>query len=285
MKKRKLALALAVTALITACSSGDDGADYVVCPVVRPISVEIDVDVTRASVIETSTLQHFYMYGAGTTYEVTRQTNGTWTISPDNWPSSAEDDKNVTFYAYNTDAASDFDSSGNNVTLSVAEDAFAQKDLLVATTTTSYDATGGSGKVSLTFDHVCTAPRVSLTMTNTLRNALGSDNLKVTKVLLRDIKKSGKYSLTTGEWTVNDETTNYTLTNNTDGITVTTEQQFLPCDYLFLIPQSLNGASIDVTYQIGAKEPRTKNILLNKTLEKGNTNPINIPIGTSFNYE
>ena len=283
MKKRELALALAVTALITACSSGDDGADYVVCPVERAISVEIDV--TRASVIETSTLQHFYMYGAGTAYEITKQTDGTWKINPNSWPSSAKDNENVTFYAYNTDAANDYDPSGNYVTLSVAEDAFAQKDLLIATTTTSYDATGGSGKVSLTFDHVCTAPRVSLTMTNTLRAAIGSDNLKVTKVLLRDIKKKGKYNLSTRQWTVNDETTDYTLTNNTDGITVTTEQQFLPCDYLFLIPQSLNGASIDVTYQIGAKEQKTKNIQLNQTLKEGKTNPIDIKIGTSFNYE
>lgn len=272
MRKTTLAVAMSALALLAACSSEDENDDFIVCPVERPISVAVG---TRAAQITTSTLQHFYMYGKEQTYEITRQQYA-WNITPNSWPNGAEDDEEVTFYAFNTDAASGYHPNGNYISLSVAEDAFNQKDLLIATNTTSFAATNGTGNVDLTFDHVCSALAVSMQMSNTLKTALGANDLKVLKVVLKNVKKSGRYDLTTHQWTANEETTDYTLSNSTEGVTMTTEKYFLPCGYLFLIPQNLSESTIDVEYQIGAKTPKVKTYTLNKELRGNVKDTLNI---------
>lgn len=282
MKKQKLALAFMTMAFITGCSSSDDNENFVVCPVERPISVQVG---TRAAVITTSTLQGFYMYGKEQKYKISRNNDGTWNIDYSSWPSNADDDEEVTFYAYNTDTSDSYNSNDNYITHIVAEDAFTQKDLLYAQQTTSYNATGGTGLVSLTFDHACAALAISLEMTNTLKNIIGDDNITVTKVMLKNVKDRGHFYLSTKEWTEDaTSTANYTLTNSEIVISSAATKHFMPCEHLFLIPQDLSASTIEVTYRIGSKEEKTKITNLAQQLTANKKDTINVKIGTSYNY-
>lgn len=76
----------------------------------------------------------------------------------------------------------------------------------------------------------------------------------------------------------------YTLTNA--DINLTTDYQKLPCNWLFLIPQTQSGLSLEVKYTVDkSADVKTKVINLDDqkgTWTSGYEYTINIRVGTSF---
>lgn len=261
---------LTSAAMLTACSSDDDGTVNV-----RPLSVEINCGDTRADITKTSTLAEFKMYGADRTYNFEKTSTG-WISNNSSWP-SVGNDVVVDFYAYDGGVKID---NENSIDVTVAEDAFNQKDILYAKNSTSYNATGETGKISLTFDHACAALAVSMEMSSELKSALETSNrnLTVTRVVLKNVKNSGRFNLATKEWSEVNGTADYTLTNSDIVITPADTKHFMPCKYLFMIPQSLNGASLEVSCKVGTSTKiKTLNFPLdNKTLTQNKKDTLNI---------
>ena len=233
----------------------------------------------RAPIITTSSLSAFSMYGANTSYKLTKGSQ--WKASPNYWPSSASSNVDVTFYAYSDGT---FNTKGNFIQFNVDGNAFEQKDLLVATTTTSNQASGGY--VNLNFDHACAAVQFNMGMTSKLNGQLGPKELTVNSVTLKNVFNSGEYYYSEG-WknlSVKLEQGNnpsYTLTNS--DITISTELQPLPCEYIFMIPQTLTDALLEVKYTVGSSEAKTTNIpLSNITWAAGRKYTINVKLNTSM---
>ena len=234
---------IASAAMFTACSSDDDE-----IVITRPLSVEIDCSETRADLTTTSTLAGFKMYGADRTYEFKKETTG-WTSDNSHWP-TVGNDVVVNFYAY--DGGTKIDGA-NRIDVTVDENAFEQKDILYAKRSTSFSETGETGKINLTFHHACAALNVSVELSATLKTALqtANKNITITSVTLNNVKNNGKFDLDTEEWSDAGGTANYTLTNGDITIEPTSSKIFLPCNYLFMIPQSLDGASFEVLCKVG----------------------------------
>lgn len=127
------------------------------------------------------------------------------------------------------------------LTYTVPSDAADQKDIVVA----SPDETPGNYNAaqSLTFNHICTAVRFvtgSQMQPGTIRS-----------VALKGVRHNGSYDLATGEWTLNDNVTNFTQSldkemsgNETDGTEVATgEATFM------MLPQTLpTNAKVEVVF-------------------------------------
>lgn len=233
----------------------------------------------RAPIITTSSLSAFSMYGASTSYKLTKGSQ--WKASPNYWPYNVLPNVDVTFYAYSDGT---FNTKGNFIQFNVDGNAFEQKDLLVATTTTSNQASGGY--VNLTFDHACAAVQFNMGMTSKLNGQLGSKELTVNSVTLKNVFNSGEYYYSEG-WknlSVKLEQGNnpsYTLTNS--DITISTELQPLPCEYIFMIPQTLTDALLEVKYTVGSSEAKTTTIpLSNITWAAGRKYTINVKLNTSM---
>lgn len=254
---------------------------------------------TRAEITTTSTLKEFKMFGI-ITYTVSKTGDG-WTVSGGYWPYGYDV---VSFYAY-----TDGDFYPNNETpyisftqSAISEDAFHQHDLLVAKNTASY--TKDLGTVSLTFDHACAAVNFNVQMTNKLATdeRWGSNTLTVTSIKLNNVYNTGKYSYESSSdkkqgW--NDlgygivdnrpKPPTYTLINS--DITVTTEPKALPCNSLFMIPQTRTAKDpfdvttdvyLEVTYKINNEAEQTWNIPMDVNWEAGTEYTINIKLGTSL---
>ena len=233
----------------------------------------------RAPIITTSSLSTFSMYGANTNYKLTKESQ--WKAVPNYWPYNVLPNVDVTFYAYSDGT---FNTKGNFIQFNVDGNAFEQKDLLVATTTTSNQASGGY--VNLTFDHACAAVQFNMGMTNKLNGQLGTKALTVNSVTLKNVFNSGEYYYSEG-WknlSVKLEQGNnpsYTLTNS--DITISTELQPLPCEYIFMIPQTLTDALLEVKYTVGSSEAKTTTIpLSNITWAAGRKYTINVKMNTSM---
>lgn len=233
----------------------------------------------RAPIITTSSLSTFSMYGANTNYKLTKESQ--WKAVPNYWPYNVLPNVDVTFYAYSDGT---FNKNGNFIQFNVDGNAFEQKDLLVATTTTSNQASGGY--VNLTFDHACAAVQFNMGMTSKLNGQLGSKELTVNSVTLKNVFNSGEYYYSEG-WknlSVKLEQGNnpsYTLTNS--DITISTELQPLPCEYIFMIPQTLTDALLEVKYTVGSSEAKTTTIpLSNITWAAGRKYTINVKLNTSM---
>ena len=247
---KRLFILIALTAGFCACSNDDDKQLQEDPAPVRKISIEVtenpmvsndtkgSVATTRGSVITTSTLTEFKMNYESDEYTV-KKSNGTWnTVAP--WP-DVNNDVSIIFYAYN---AGTFYSGGKYLSFTVDELVTTQKDLLVATDTVSYN--DAHGKVSLTFDHACAAVDFQIRISNTLRNALGTD-LAINSIKLINVKNHGRYNYSTG-WSDLSGSASYTLTSS--DFSLGTELQTLNCGTLFMIPQTLGdgvGLSIDYT--------------------------------------
>lgn len=278
MKKTILSLLLLPAMSLVGCSSDDDN----ITPpaqTYRPLNVEINE--TRAAITKTSTLTSFKLYAVdpATEYTLNKDDVGNWVPSPlSSWPLSADDDDKVTFYAID---GGSYSQSGQHVTLTVNEDAFNQKDLLVAKTDTSYTKSGGT--LCLKFNHVCTAVNFYVNATNTLLGNLGGSTLYITEIKFCNVKNSGRYDLGTGEWTVLDGTSSYTLTDGTIAVTNTAVE--LPCKYLFMIPQTLGeDAKLEFKYKIGENGAEKSNSisLSGKTWNANEQKRIDIKLGTSL---
>jgi hypothetical protein len=251
---KKLFILIALTAGLCACSNDDDKQLQEESAPVRKISIEVTENPlvanegsgsaasTRGSVIYTSSLSAFSMNYQTTQYnikyDIIKNNNG-WTPNPIDWP--VIDDTPITFRAYN---GGTYIYQNDYLSFTLEESASNQIDLLVATKTVSYD--DANGKVSLTFDHACAAVDFQIRISNTLRNALGTD-LAINSIKLINVKNHGRYNYSTG-WSDLSGSASYTLTSS--DFSLGTELQTLNCGTLFMIPQTLGdgvGLSIDYT--------------------------------------
>jgi hypothetical protein len=272
---------------------------------VRHISVEVALaedDATRvrgvgakAPIITTATFEEFNLRGiyGGEPYEYAAKKDGSpkkWTLTPDTWPGGSYNTGDTPFYAFN---GGNFNYTDVDcyVNFTVAEDAFSQHDLLVATNTVKYS--DNAGKVSLTFDHACAAVNFKVYMSDALYTKLDGKTLTVTSISLENVYNKGKYSFFSG-WKdqqygmVDDVPTapTYTLTNTTS-LSISKVATTLPCENIFMIPQTrpadgTTGVYLKVMYKIDDGAEKEADIPFAVTWLAGKQYTINISLGTKY---
>lgn len=159
------------------------------------------------------------------------------------WPGA---DYELQFYAWAPATAITAPTSPENLTFTytVPADATAQQDLVVAN---ENRAGNYNQAVSLSFNHICTA--VKFVVGKQMQAGT------IESVALKGVKNTGTYDMTTGQWSLTDDTYSFTQTLNkgmnggeTEGSEITaTEGTFM------MLPQTLpDGASVEVVFQDGA---------------------------------
>ena len=252
--------------------------------------------VKRAAITTTSTLTGFnmnytYMLGSTLTSGVrtaTKSSEGKWTSDGQGWPDT---DTSVNWYA-STDGT--FYSNGDAPYLSftVNNDVAKQKDLLVATTAGTWEAT--KGNLSFTFDHVCSALRLYMKKATNMSDY----TLTVTSVKLCNVVNHGDYYFNDASWTLGKTTSSYTVFSGsaTLGTTDYTAMDTSESPYLILIPQTLtawnptetpSNTYLELTYTIKNGSTgvySTAYIPFAATLEKGTQYDVKINIGKNSLY-
>lgn len=313
MKSVKLSILVMAAASFTACSSDND-----VNPEqpLRPLAIEVSENPmvnpdapakarnTRAAITTTSTLSAFnleYVYGAqsstnGTPITANKNGEGKWSTSA-NWPDTESE---VKWYAHShgTFQLTDDANKYPYINFTVEENAASQKDLLVATASGTWDATGGN--LSFTFDHACTALRFLVKKANNLSDY----TLSITHVQLCNVIKQGDYYFGTSLWTLGDTRSSYTLYSGTAKTLGTTDYEALDASaapYLFMIPQTLTAwdgttaiasattlTYIQLTCSITKDDSNvysgTAYIPFGATLAAGNQHDVKINIGKNSLY-
>ena len=298
----------------TACSSGDDGDEPAnptpTDPTERKLVIGASANPwleengnareTRGQVITTETLNGFSMHwnqdeSSYADYTVKRGSDGKWIPTPTNndsqvggeWP-SVGNSAPISFYAH-TARTFNYNYNGGNryISFSIEEASANQSDLLLSKiTNVTYSGTGGV--IWFTFDHACAAVEFNIQITNKLRTQLGTD-LTVNSVVLKNIANTGDCHYSTssgnhiGRWENVSGNANYTLTQ-ADAMEVGTTPIPLPCNTLFIIPQTLGSESkLEITYTFTGKTKSTTEISLKDTEWKaGHLYPINIVLGTTL---
>ena len=226
---------------------------------------------TRADEITTQTLKAFFMNYQANYYTFTK-TGSTW--STNSWPTDIASSAKIDFYAYN---GGTFNWNNGNPHLDFAVDksspASHQTDLLVAKNNVAFN--DHSGKVPLTFDHACAAVEFYVCKTS----GVADKQVVITSVTLSGVKDQGSYDYSSG-WTLGESTASYLLT--TGSITLTTEKQRLPCGYLFLIPQTKTGLTLNVNYTVNTGEEQSHDFNLSGIWNAGYEYTVNINMGTSI---
>gem|GEM_PF-1038908 len=280
---------------LTSCSSDSSGspASIVEEPVAKPRPLTVEVtetpfhsqtneqgarQLTRASEITISSLKNFFVFNNRNTDAIFFEKNGSNWVGDGYWPVS--DKMPVTFYATNIADDSYFLNGTNSFSFTVLEDVHNQIDLLAAKTTAVYSA--GNEKISLAFDHITTAVTFSIALS---ANAAAKGKVELQEAMLYNIPNTATYSFTSDSWgTPAASKSDYTLTTN--AFTLSTEPHQLPCNYLFLIPQTLsayhaesnpNGAYLEVKLSVKDVE-KTVRYPVALTLEQGWIQPVNIVI-------
>ena len=273
---------------LAACGDNDDAVPTPVEPAPSPrlLTVEVSENPMQdneasaremkrtAAATTTATLSSFTMNYTDAWYNNFTKTGGTWSTA--DWPYGVNENTKIDFYAYNA-GSFQWNSGTPYVSFMMDEDAFSQKDLLVAThKQISYN--DAKGKVSLTFDHACAAVQFQICQTKTVTEQKHS--FTINSVVLKNVCKNGDYYYDSG-WTLGSNLTDLTLTNST--ITLTTAYQLLPCQWLFLIPQSQDGIQLEIKYTVDEGAEKTK--ILNvgtDNWEQGKQYTVNIRVGSSF---
>ena len=273
---------------LAACGDNDDAVPIPVEPAPTPrlLTVEVSENPMQdneasarvmnrtAAATTTATLSSFTMNYTDAWYNNFTKTGGTWSTA--DWPYGVNENTKIDFYAYNA-GSFQWNSGTPYVSFMMDEDAFSQKDLLVAThKQISYN--DAKGKVSLTFDHACAAVQFQICQTKTVTEQKHS--FTINSVVLKNVHKDGDYNYDSG-WTLGSNLTDLTLTNST--ITLTTAYQLLPCQWLFLIPQSQDGIQLEIKYTVDEGAEKTK--ILNvgtDSWEQGKQYTVNIRVGSSF---
>lgn len=326
--KMKMCSMLLGLALFAACSSDDD----VVTPQPKsyPLTIEVSENplipeggaanaaATRAAITTISSLNSFTMNyifvdnssASHTGSETaTKTTDGKWQNSEGadkGWPNGAvgtDYDYEVTWYASTNGT---FDQNGNNpyISFTAEEQADTQHDLLVSTTSGTYEKT--KGHLFFAFDHVCSALRFYVKKSTNLNGY----TLSVSSIKLCNIVKQGNYYYKTSSWSLSGTRTEYTLYSG-DAVTLGSEN-YTPiygtygsesAPYLFLIPQPLtawdhttsissattqNYLAIECTITQGSTPiySGTAYIPFGATLEKGTKyENVNINIGWKTLYK
>ena len=273
---------------LAACGDNDDAVPTPIEPTPSPrlLTVEVSENPMQdneasaremkrtAAATTTATLSSFTMNYTDAWYNNFTKTGGTWSTA--DWPYGVNENTKIDFYAYNA-GSFQWNSGTPYVSFTMDEDAFSQKDLLVAThKQISYNDT--KGVVSLTFDHACAAVQFQICQTKKVTDE--GKNFIINSVVLKNVCKNGDYYYDSG-WTLGSNLTDLTLTNST--ITLTTAYQLLPCQWLFLIPQSQDGIQLEIKYTVDEGAEKTK--ILNvgtDSWEQGKQYTVNIRVGSSF---
>lgn len=273
---------------LAACGDNDDAVPIPIEPTPSPrlLTVEVSENPMQdneasarvmnrtAAATTTASLSSFTMNYTDAWYNNFTKTGGTWSTA--DWPYGVNENTKIDFYAYNA-GSFQWNSGTPYVSFTMDEDAFSQKDLLVAThKQISYNDT--KGVVSLTFDHACAAVQFQICQTKTVTEQKHS--FTINSVVLKNVCKNGDYYYDSG-WTLGSNLTDLTLTNST--ITLTTAYQLLPCQWLFLIPQSQDGIQLEIKYTVDEGAEKTK--ILNvgtDSWEQGKQYTVNIRVGSSF---
>lgn len=263
MNKTKLIFVLLTSLALGACSNSDDDELTPQQPKSYPMTIEVAENpmvqdgegggTTRAAITTNSSLDKFYMsyvYGSEASSDpitATKGSEGKWS-STGSWPGAGIDTE-VTWYAYTSGTfhptGEESASMSPYINFTVEEAAASQHDLLVATASGTYSGTGG--KLSFTFDHACSALRFYVKKSPNL----DSYTLSVSSIVLKNVKKRGKYYYGTSSWNDIDTYTNYTLYSGsamTLGSDKTKDYVALNGNfgtagepYLFIIPQTLTA--------------------------------------------
>ena len=274
---------------LAACGDNDDAVPIPIEPTPSPrlLTVEVSENPMQdneasarvmnrtAAATTTATLSSFTMNYTDAWYNNFTKTGGTWSTA--DWPYGVNENTKIDFYAYNA-GSFQWNSGTPYVSFTMDEDAFSQKDLLVAThKQISYN--DAKGKVSLTFDHACAAVQFQICQTKKVTDE--GKNFIINSVVLKNVCKNGDYYYDSG-WTLGSNLTDLTLTNST--ITLTTAYQLLPCQWLFLIPQSQDGIQLEIKYTVGkGGEEKTKVLNVGTdSWEQGKQYTVNIRVGSSF---
>ena len=273
---------------LAACGDNDDAVPIPIEPTPSPrlLTVEVSENPMQdneasarvmnrtAAATTTASLSSFTMNYTDAWYNNFTKTGGTWSTA--DWPYGVNENTKIDFYAYNA-GSFQWNSGTPYVSFMMDEDAFSQKDLLVAThKQISYN--DAKGKVSLTFDHACAAVQFQICQTKKVTDE--GKNFIINSVVLKNVCKNGDYYYDSG-WTLGSNLTDLTLTNRT--ITLTTAYQLLPCQWLFLIPQSQDGIQLEIKYTVDEGAEKTK--ILNvgtDSWEQGKQYTVNIRVGSSF---
>lgn len=273
-------------ALFAACSSDDDGQvaqdssqEQKQPQKTYPLTIEVAENPmvqegeaparsNRAAIINNTTLERFCM---DYVYNISEHGSNEATISPSGswdggaWPSGAIEhspEYNVNWYAHNSytksggsPITSDFHLTDDvnkrpYISFSVVEDVAQQKDLLVATASGTYSGTN-EGKLTFTFNHVCSALRFWVKKSTNLNDY----TLNISNIVLRNVIKVGNYFFDTDSWELGATSTVYTLYSGS--ATALGSASYIPLDggtpsYLFFIPQTLTAwsttAALSATY-------------------------------------
>lgn len=281
-------LSLLAACAFAACSDSDSPEEQ---PAKRLLTVEVSenpltdeatgapaLGITRSeNYTTTESLDAFSMnYTGSYKYDLTKS-GSTWTTN--DWP--VDNNVKIDFYAY-TGGTFIYSAADPYVSFEVDKTVSSQHDLLVAVhKDIAYNDAGG--KVSLSFDQACAVVQFNVQLTNMLRAELGS-NLSVNSIVLQNVIYQGQYHYnSTPSWTLGENQTNFELANSS--ITVGTELQRLPCNYLFMIPQSraangTTGTYLEVNYTTSAA--KTAIIPLTINWKAGYLYTINIRLGTTL---
>lgn len=241
----------------------------------------------RAAITTGTTLNEFYidyMYNSTSSYSSTdprltasKDGDGKWT-STVVWP---DGDATINWYASTNGT---FQPNGGTpyVNFTVDENASAQKDLLVATASGTYDSMGG--KVAFNFNHACAAVRFYIKKAKDHTNTLN-----ISSVVLKNVIKQGKYYFGTGNWDLSSVVSNYTLSSGINNLSSDAYQLLngnADNSYLFLIPQELTGWNgstgtyVEIAWTYNSSNGTAK-VPLTKTLVKGKIYDIKINIGNT----
>ena len=283
---------------LAACGDNDDAVPIPIEPTPTPrlLTVEVSENPMQdneasarvmnrtTAATTTASLSSFTMNYEGNKYEFTK-TGDIW--STFDWPYGVNENTKIDFYAYNA-GSFQWNSGTPYVSFTMDEDAFSQKDLLVAThKQISYN--DAKGKVSLTFDHACAAVQFQICQTKKVTDE--GKNFIINSIVLKNVRKNGDYYYDSG-WTLGSDRTNYTLTNTLKKTLtstlektsiLTTDYQPLPCKWLFLIPQSQDGIQLEIKYTVDEGAEKTKILNVGTDCwEQGKQYTVNIRVGSSF---
>ena len=257
--------------------------------------------ITTASTLSEFNLNYTYMYRTNLldgSMPATKSGEGKWTSGY--WP---DPDATVNWYAHNADIdvianKVPFYPNGGTPYLSftVKDEIANQKDLLVATTSGTWDSTGG--KLSFTFDHACSALRFYMKKAKNISDY----TLTVSGVQLCNVVNEGNYFFNTASWVPGTTTANYTIFpgSATLGDTDYTIMDNSDKPYLIVIPQTLtpwngSGSPANTYLKLTCTLTLTKGgstihngtayIPFAATLEQGTQYDVKINIGKNSLYK
>jgi len=204
--------------------------------------------VRKAAITTTSTLSEFRMdYTYGTTSShgyrtATKDGEGKWIGDAQGWP-DVNYDVTVNWYAHNGYPNGKIQEAPFCLTekpylsFTVNDDVANQKDLLVATTSGTWDSTGGN--LSFTFDHACSALRFYMKKAKNISDY----TLTVTSVTLRNVVNEGKYFFNDASWEPGTDKADYTVFSGSATLDDTDYTTMDPSGtpYLIVIPQTLTA--------------------------------------------